>query len=67
MDLSIEFEDIKILYIKCTYLHKNITLEQFAKACKRTYVEYYDKQTHSGNDSIKTFSQWINKQIISLN
>lgn len=67
MDLKIDFEDVKVLYIKCTYLHKNITLEQFGKACKRTYIEYYDKQTHLGNDNIKTYSQWINKQISSLN
>ena len=67
MNLSIDINDIKILYLKCTYLHKNITLEQFSKSCKRTYIEYYDKKTHSRNDNIKTFSQWINGQIISLN
>ena len=67
MNLSIDINDIKILYLKCTYLHKNITLEQFSKSCKRTYIEWHDKQTNLGNDNIKTFSQWINRQIISLN
>jgi hypothetical protein len=67
MNLSIENTDIKILYLKCRFMHKNINLEQFTQGCKDAYKQYYDKKTHSHSENIKTFSQWINGQIIALN
>jgi hypothetical protein len=65
MNLQIDLQDLKILYIKTSFLYANF--DEFTKDCKQSYIEYYDKKTHSNSENIKTFSQWINKQIIILN
>jgi len=65
MNLQIDNNDLKILYIKTSFLYANF--DEFKKECKQSYVEYYDKKTHSNSENIKTFSQWINGQIITLN
>lgn len=69
MNLTIDSDDIKILYLKCDFIQKSHNLEQFANYCKQSYKQYFDRNTHNieryGHP--KTFSQWINGQIIAIN
>jgi hypothetical protein len=67
MNLQIDNNDLKILYIKTSFLYANF--DEFKKECKKSYIEYFDRNTHNIEKygQPKTFSQWINKQIIILN
>ena len=70
IDFNIELQDLRILFLKTesTKFSKE-GFKTFAKDCEKSYSEYYQRNINNlekyGNP--KTYSQWVNGQIISLN
>ena len=69
-DLTIELQDLRILYLKseCITFSKK-GFEYFVIECKKSYLEYYNRNINNINryGNPKTYSQWVNGQIIALN
>jgi hypothetical protein len=65
IDFTIDNEDLKCLFIACSY---NKGFESFVKECKVGYTSYYERNL--GNierwGKPKTFPQWVNGQTITL-
>lgn len=69
-DLNIELQDLRILFLKseCIDFSKQ-GFESFVIECKKSYLEYYNRNINNINryGNPKTYSQWVNGQIIALN
>lgn len=65
IDFTIEENDLKCLFVACK---SQTSFNVFISDCKKSYAEY--NQRNSGNlekhGEPKTFSQWVNGQIIYL-
>ena len=65
---EIEIQYLKTLFLLTLHDFKGVTFEAFIVYCKKSYLDYYNRNNNNlekfGNP--KTFSQWINGQIISL-
>jgi hypothetical protein len=66
IDFTIDQEDLKCLFIACINAYKSF--DEFVEDSKKSYTEYHkrnlDNLAKYGNP--KTFSQWVNGQIIAL-
>jgi hypothetical protein len=65
IDFTIDEDDLKCLYIACKPIE---SFNEFVKDCKEGYA-YYHKRNLDDLQKYgqpKTFSQWINGQIIYL-
>lgn len=65
IDFIIDQDDLKCLFIACKL---PVTFENFIKDCKSSYLEYYKRNSENLEryGAPKTYSQWINGQIIAL-
>jgi hypothetical protein len=70
IDFTIDEQDLRILFLKTsiTKFSKD-GFENFIKECEFGYVEYYNRNMNNIEryGLPKTYSQWINGQIIYLN
>jgi len=69
-ELKIEDQDLRILFLKSEYTNfSKQGFENFVIECKKSYLDYYNRNINNlekyGNP--KTYSQWVNVQIIALN
>ena len=66
LDFTIDKEDLKCLFIACRNAYKSF--DEFIKDSEKGYSEYYKRNSDNpekyGNP--KTYSQWVNGQIIAL-
>jgi len=66
IDFTIDQDDLKCLFIACRNAYKSF--EEFIQDSKKGYTEYHKRNSDNvekfGNP--KTYSQWINGQIIAL-
>ena len=62
LNFGIDQEDLKVLYIKVKSAYNNIPFNDFVGECKIVYKEYTKNK-----ENPKTYSQWVNGQIIALN
>jgi len=65
IDFTIDQDDLKALFISCKL---KTNFDSFENECKQSYADYHKRNL---NDPVKygqpkTFSQWINGQIIAL-
>jgi hypothetical protein len=61
-DLRIELQDLRLLFLKSEYSKfSKQGFEDFVIECKKSYNYYYNT-----NCNPKTYSQWVNGQIIAL-
>lgn len=70
IDFTIEEQDLRMLFLKTsTTTFSKQGFENFIKECESGYSDYYNRNMNNieryGNP--KTYSQWINGQIIYLN
>lgn len=66
INFNIEQDDLKILFTYCIDAYKSF--DEFIKDSKKSYTEYYKRNSENLEKygSPKTFSQWVNSQIIAL-
>lgn len=60
-NLNIENGDLKTLFIHTRHAYGNMTFDNWVLQCKNDYDKYV-----MGSTYCKTFSQWVNGQIIAL-
>ena len=60
-DFTIDQEDLKILFLHVEEAYQGYTFEKFVFVTKQAYVIYAKSK-----ENPKTFSQWVNGQIIYL-
>ena len=66
IDFTIEQDDLKCLFIACKL---QTSFETFVTDCKKAYAEYNQRNLDNLQKygKPKTYSQWVNGQILSLN
>jgi len=53
--------NLKLLFTYTKHAYKGFTFEQWTKETKKAYLSFSE-----GKKNVKTFSQWVNGQIIAL-
>ncbi len=61
INFQVDHQDMQALYIASFNVSKSMSFESFKKNCQSAYTKYISK-----NPGEKTYSQWINKQVIYL-
>ncbi len=54
-------EDLKILFLHTSHAYPNMIFSQWVEEIKKSYTSFAE-----GKENPKTFSQWVNGQIIAL-
>lgn len=62
VDFTIDQTDLKVLYVKTKHAYGNISFEAWTEEVKKAYSNFASKR-----ENPKSFSEWINGQIIYLN
>lgn len=62
VDFSIDQEDLKVLYVKTKHAYGNLDFEKWVKQVKNAYSSFVKNKNNP-----KSFSDWVNGQIIYLN
>jgi len=68
-DLRIELQDLRLLFLKSKYTKfSKQGFEAFVIESKKSYLDYYNRNINNLNKygNPKTYSQWVNGQIIAL-
>ena len=60
-DFTIAPDDLKVLFAHTKYAYGNMTFTQWCDDVKKAYANFI-----KGKENPKTFSQWVNGQIIAL-
>jgi hypothetical protein len=65
INFIIDKEDLKCLFIACKL---DVSFEKFVKDCEDGYSDYFKRNLENLEKygKPKTFSQWVNGQIIAL-
>jgi hypothetical protein len=68
INFTIENEDLKALFVACRSVYVGYTFERFVEVTKHAYSVYFERNI---GDIIKygepkTFSKWVNGQVIAL-
>ena len=68
LNFEIENDDLKILYLHTCDAYKLMSFDKWIIESKNAYKEYYNRNLNDLQKygTPKTFSQWVNGQIISL-
>jgi hypothetical protein len=68
LNFEIDNADLKTLFILVKNLYNGHSFNDFVIDCKFSYKEYYNRNLNDLQKygTPKTFSQWVNGQIISL-
>ena len=64
LDFNIDRKDLKTLYL-CTGYSMSISFDHWVNECEASYELYFERQIQL-NQNPKTFTQWVNGQIIAL-
>lgn len=68
LNFEIANDDLKLLFLYTKDAYKNKSFDNWLIEVKNSYKDYYNRNLNNlqkyGNP--KTFSQWVNGQIISL-
>jgi hypothetical protein len=66
LDFTIDQEDLKCLFIACRNAYKSF--DNFIEDSKIQYTNYFNRNTNNLQKygAPKTYSQWVNGQIIAL-
>lgn len=69
IDFKIDKEDLQILFLKTREYCKNQSFEIWKQECEKSFSEYHKRNSENLEKYgiPKTYSQWVNGQIISLN
>jgi hypothetical protein len=59
--LTVDLLDLKVLFLHSKLAYKGYTFEQWRRESEVTYLEFV-----KGKENPKSYSQWINGQIIAL-
>ena len=62
INFQIDLESLQALYVHSRQAYGDIPFDSFVVECKKAYIEYL-----TNRENPKTFSQWVNGQIIALN
>ena len=66
INFEIDLEDLKALFLHTKDAYKkNITFNIWVDNCQANYEQYFERQIQL-NETPKSFSQWVNGQIIAL-
>jgi len=66
INFEIDLEDLKVLFLHTKFaFKKNITFNMWVHNCQSSYEQYFERQIQL-NETPKSFSQWVNGQIIAL-
>lgn len=66
LDFTIDQDDLKALFICTRDSHKRgVTFQNWKNNCEANYEQYFERQLQL-DQTPKTFSQWINGQVVSL-
>ena len=65
INLTIDQEDLKILFTHTGCAYPNMTFKSWAEECRKSYLSYFNNKTLFSNRKY-TYSQWVNAQIISI-
>ena len=68
LNFDIDKEDLKILFIHVRDAYKGISYDKFVIEAKNSYKDYHNRNLNNLQKygKPKTFSQWVNGQIIAL-
>ena len=68
IDFTIDIEDLKILYLHTRHAYKDMLFDEWVIVAKTSYKEYHSRNLKDLEKygTPKTFSQWVNGQIIAL-
>lgn len=68
IDFTVSENDIKCLFIASLSGVKGYTFEKFVSECKEGYLMYYNRNMNDLKyyGKPKTYSQWINGQILAI-
>ena len=68
LNFDIDIDDLKILFIHTRDAYKGMSFDKWVIEAKTAYKEYHARNTNDLQKygTPKTFSQWVNGQIISL-
>ena len=61
IDFKIDQEDLKALFVLTRFAYGNMTFNSWVEECKNSYASFVKNK-----ENPKTFSQWVNGQIIAL-
>jgi hypothetical protein len=61
LNFSIEQDDLKALFVHTRVAYGNMTFGQWVEEVKSAYSIFA-----TGKSDVRTFSQWVNAQIIAL-
>ena len=62
MNYEIDTQDLQILFLKVQFSIDNLSFDEWVKQVKKDYLHYIQ----DGRKNIKSFSKWINGQIIAM-
>lgn len=62
IDLTIDMQDLKILFLHTQHAYQGYTFDMFCEEVKGTYINNYLPDRINP----KTFSEWVNAQIIAI-
>jgi hypothetical protein len=68
LNFDIDKEDLKVLFIHVSDAYKGIYFEKFVIEAQNSYLDYFNRNMNNLQKygTPKTFSQWVNAQIIAL-
>ena len=68
LNFEIDNNDLDILYLHTMDAYNGMSLDKWVIEIKIAYKEYYNRNLNNSQryGTPKTFSQWVNGQIISL-
>jgi hypothetical protein len=68
VDFTIDQDDLKCLFLHTEKAYQAYTFEKFVEECKQVYIDYrkrnLDNLAKYGEP--KSFSQWVNGQVVYL-
>ena len=68
LNFEIDNDDLKILHLNTRDAYKRMSFEKWVIEAKNAYKDYHNRNLNNLQKygTPKTFSQWVNGQIISL-
>lgn len=68
LNFEIDKDDLKILFIHVSDAYKGISFKKFVIETQSSYLDYFNRNINNLQKygTAKTFSQWVNAQIIAL-
>lgn len=68
LNFTIDAEDLKFMYSHTKHAYNGVSIDKWVIEVKNSYKEYFNRNLNDLQKygTPKTFSQWVNAQIISL-